>query len=265
MRFVCLVFALSLTLPSYALPADTTISHFSKANDLLYRGGRRKPADLSYLQSLNVRTVINLQGGDLNNPRYRAFMKWWEPGELADAIAAEKYLSESLGLLFLSEPLDAIDPVSDEDDARIDEILHIMGNPAAQPVYVHCEHGVDRTGLIVALYQVKYMGMSPNDAYNEWRPPGTKASARSSQATLTSIIGASWAYVIPVPLRPPASRHRATEPGECDGDATASALPPPLSRLLGSTPPGWLATRRRHERVRWCIRPARTRSAGSES
>ena len=37
-------------------------------------------------------------------------MKWWEPGELADAIAAEMNLSESLGLLFFSKPLDAIDP-----------------------------------------------------------------------------------------------------------------------------------------------------------
>ena len=109
MRLACLAFILSLTLPSHAAPADTTIAHFSKVNDSVYRGGRPKPADLSYLQSLNVRTVINLQGGDLNNPRYRAFMKWWEPGELADAIAAEKNLSESLGLLFFSKPLDAID------------------------------------------------------------------------------------------------------------------------------------------------------------
>jgi len=172
MRLICLVFILSLTLPSRAAPADTTILHFSKVNDALYRGGRPKPADLSYLQSLNVRTVINLQGGDLNNPRYRAFMKWWEPGELANAIAAEMNLTESLGLLFFSKPLDAIDPVSDEDDARIDEILAIMGDSAAQPVFVHCEHGVDRTGLIIALYEVKYMGMSPDEAYNEWRALG---------------------------------------------------------------------------------------------
>jgi protein-tyrosine phosphatase len=101
-------------------------------------------------------------------------MKWWEPGELADAIAAEMNLSESLGLLFFSKPLDAIDPVSEKDDARIDEILAIMDNPAAQPVFVHCEHGIDRTGLIVALYEVKYLGMSAHDAYNDWRASGHK-------------------------------------------------------------------------------------------
>jgi hypothetical protein len=62
MRFVCLVFALSLTLSSDVVPTDRTILHVSKVNDSLYRGGRPKPADLSYLQSLKVRTVINLQG-----------------------------------------------------------------------------------------------------------------------------------------------------------------------------------------------------------
>jgi len=224
MRLVWLVFILSLTLPSHAAPADTTIPHFSKVSDSLYRGGRPKPADLSYLQSLNVRAVINLQGGDLNNPRYREFMKWWEPGELAGAIAAEMNLSESLGLLFFSEPLDAIDPVSDEDDARIDEILAIMRNPAAQPVFVHCEHGVDRTGLIIALYEVRYMGMSRTTRITSGAPRGTKASAHSSQATLTSTIGASWGYVIPVPVRPPVSRHRAAETGKCDGCAVGEGL-----------------------------------------
>src|SRR5260370_7516782 len=106
MRLVCLVFTLSLTLPSHAAPADTTIPHFSKVNESLYRGGRPKPADLSYLQSLNVRTVINLQGGDLNNPRYREFMRWWEPGELAGAIAASLTPTETLALPFLSQPPD---------------------------------------------------------------------------------------------------------------------------------------------------------------
>jgi hypothetical protein len=43
------------------------------------------------------------------------------------------------------------------------------------------------------------------------------------------LLAQAGAYVIPVPSRPPVSRHRATEPGECDGDATASALPPPAS------------------------------------
>src|SRR5258708_11329706 len=142
MRLVCFVFTLSLTLPSHAVPADTAIPHFSKVNASLYRGGRPKAADLSYLQSLNLRTVINLQGGDLNNPRYREFMKWWEPGELAGAIAAEMNLSEGLGLLFFSEPLDAIDPVSDEVEARIDEILANMCNHADLHRFVHYEYAV---------------------------------------------------------------------------------------------------------------------------
>ena len=52
MRLVCLVFTLSLALPSPAAPADTTIAHFSKVNDSVYRGGRPEPADLRYLQQV---------------------------------------------------------------------------------------------------------------------------------------------------------------------------------------------------------------------
>ena len=121
-------------------------------------------------------------------------------------------LSKSLGLLFFSKPLDAIDPVSDEDDARVDEILAIMANSAAQPVFVHCEHGVDRTGLIIALYEVKYMGMSPDDAYNEWRASGHKGIGTVFTGHLDEYYWRKLGLLIPVPMRPPVSRHRAAEP-----------------------------------------------------
>jgi protein tyrosine/serine phosphatase len=225
MRLVGPVFKLSLTLPSCSAPTDTAIPHFSKVNDSLYRGGRPKPSDLSYLRSLNVRTVINLQGGDLNNPRYRAIMKLWEPGELADAIAAEKKLSESLGLLFFSKPLDAIDPVSDEDDARIDEILQIMGNRATQPVFIHCERGVDRTGLIIALYEAKYMGMPPDDAYNDWRASGHRGIGALFTGHLDEYY---WRKLgLPDPRSRVTSGKSPTgpEPGECDGGSTPRGRP----------------------------------------
>jgi hypothetical protein len=226
MRVNCLVFTLNLTLPSYAA-ADTTIPHFSKVNNSLYRGGRPKPAGLRYLHSLNVRTVINLQGGDLKNPRYRAFMKRWEPGERPEAIASEKSLSESLGLLFFSKPLDAIDPVSDEDDARIEEILAIIGNAAAQPVFVHCEHGVDRTGLIIALYKVKYLGMSPYDAYNEWRGSGHKRISTLFTGHLDEYFWRKLGLPDPRTSKAAVRRRRAAE------TASARGLFRVMARLLG--------------------------------
>lgn len=44
-----------------------------------------------------------------------------------------------------------------------------------QPTYVHCEHGVNRTGLVCALYRVRYCGWSGKQAVNEWHGYGAVA------------------------------------------------------------------------------------------
>jgi hypothetical protein len=40
------------------------------------------------------------------------------------------------------------------------------------PTYFHCLHGKDRTGLLAALYKVKYMGVSPEKAIAEAKSLG---------------------------------------------------------------------------------------------
>lgn len=40
------------------------------------------------------------------------------------------------------------------------------------PTYIHCLHGKDRTGLIIALFKCKYMGVSPNNAIKEAKSLG---------------------------------------------------------------------------------------------
>ncbi len=40
------------------------------------------------------------------------------------------------------------------------------------PTYVHCLHGKDRTGLMVALFKCKYMDMKPEDALEEAKSLG---------------------------------------------------------------------------------------------
>ncbi|MEO6192461.1 MAG: tyrosine-protein phosphatase [Thermoanaerobaculia bacterium] len=48
---------------------------------------------------------------------------------------------------------------------KIKDILTAIDH-AGKPVLIHCSHGEDRTGLIVALYQV-CKGMTPEDAYKD--------------------------------------------------------------------------------------------------
>jgi tyrosine-protein phosphatase SIW14 len=167
-----ILFALFVLVSCGAHAAETTIPNFAKVTDGLYRGGRPSELDLLYLVSIGVKTDISLQGGDLNNPGYETIVRWWEPGEIPESIAKEKDLAEKLQMTFVHAPLNSIAPITPEEDAAIDQLLLIMNDPLAQPVYIHCEHGKDRSGLLVALYRVKYQGWTAKAAYAEWAKYG---------------------------------------------------------------------------------------------
>lgn len=40
-------------------------------------------------------------------------------------------------------------------------------DPARRPIYVHCQHGVDRTGTIMAIYRMELEGWSNLEAFAE--------------------------------------------------------------------------------------------------
>jgi protein tyrosine/serine phosphatase len=175
MRNILFIVLFSVSPSLFAADGTPAIKNFAKVDGApIYRGGRPKPLELFDLIGYNVKTIINLQGGDLWNAKYRGFMKWWEPGEDDKAISGEKSMSEEMQFKFFNVPLDSIDPVTAEEDAAVDQILGLMNNPALQPIYIHCEHGVDRTGLLIALYEVKFLGKSPAEAHDEWRDSGHK-------------------------------------------------------------------------------------------
>ena len=47
------------------------------------------------------------------------------------------------------------------------KFLRIATTPAMQPVLVHCLHGSDRTGTMVAIYRIAYGGWSKAQATEE--------------------------------------------------------------------------------------------------
>lgn len=173
--FLLIVFAV----PFMASAAESVaLPNFRQVTEGVFRGGRPTAEGLTILKKeFGVKTVINLQGGDveLEDPAAVDFMRWWEPGETAENIAKEREIVESqLGLRFISAPLISIRPVSKEEDRLINYVLEVMHDPAAQPVYVHCEHGFDRTGLVIALYEVKYLNYTITSAHKEWADSGHK-------------------------------------------------------------------------------------------
>lgn len=106
----------------------------------LYRGAQPTAEGMAQLRALGVRTVVNLRANHSD----------------ADKLAGT-------GLRYVAIPVTAVG-IGDDHVARF---LRVAADPAAQPVFVHCQHGADRTGLMVAMYRVAVQGWEREAAIDE--------------------------------------------------------------------------------------------------
>lgn len=164
------LFLALLVVSDVCLAAQVPIENFHIASSGLYRGARPSAEGLKYLKNLGVRTVVNLQGGDPKSFLIGPIAGWFEPGEDPRNIEREQVIVKFFGMQFWHAPLNSFDEVSTFDGHLIDKTLEVMRSRG--PVFVHCEHGKDRTGLLVALYRVKYEGWDVESAYTEWTSLG---------------------------------------------------------------------------------------------
>ena len=143
------LFLLVAASPAGAQPlanvAGIGIPNFGKVNDNYYRGAQPKTADYSKLAQLGIRTVIDLT----------------KNGEALEASAVARE-----GMRFVRIPLTTSDRPSAE---AVDRFLGLVNDPANQPVYVHCQGGRHRTGLMTALFRLTHDGWTAEKAFDEMR------------------------------------------------------------------------------------------------
>ena len=120
---------------------------------MLYRGARPQAAGFEQLKALGVRTDVNLELFE---------------HELADE-QHETDLAAKAGLGYVHIRSAAWDA----DDENVVAFLKVMGDPLRLPVFVHCQHGADRTGLMVAMYRIVVEGWSKQEAIAEMTKGGT--------------------------------------------------------------------------------------------
>ena len=122
-------------------PQGTGLKHFNEVDSGVFKGSKpRSDADFKYLQSLHIKTVVDLE-----------FLP--VPGD------KEKKKARKYGIEILSVKLNA-SPLSPSRE-HIEQALSMIRDRRCQPVYFHCALGRDRTALLATLYKMYFMGMSP--------------------------------------------------------------------------------------------------------
>ena len=116
-----------------------------KVSESLYRGAQPTAEGMKQLKKLGIRTIVNLRSfnsdrdeiGDLDLKYEHITMKAWH--------------------------------AEDKETVRF---LKIVSDKSKTPVFVHCQHGADRTGTMCVIHRVAIQGWSKEDAVKEMKDGG---------------------------------------------------------------------------------------------
>jgi len=138
---------LLLALPALASTPD--LPNFHQTAPGIWRGAAPTDAGLRQLKAMGVKTIIDLRIAPKTVRR---------EGEEARA----------LGFHWINLPMGSDPPTPKE----VSTLLATLKQAPQSPVYVHCQHGADRTGCMIGIYRVTQQGWTFPQAYAEMRQDG---------------------------------------------------------------------------------------------
>lgn len=140
-----------------ALLINTTLENGYRVSADLYRCEQPDKKDIPDLKALGIRSILNLRRW---NSDPKAF--------------------EQAGFTPLLQRMEA-------DDLTVDDLVAALRlfREAPKPVMVHCWHGSDRTGSIVAAYRIVFQNWTPVAALDELRYGGFGYHERSFPNIIT--------------------------------------------------------------------------------
>lgn len=148
----CLLTATGRADEAKARPANWAIAikrpglpNLHKVSDKLYRGAQPTAEGVRELEKLGVRTIICLRDNHSDK----------------DILGNSKIAYEHI-------PVKTWD-LKEEEVVRF---LRIVADKKRQPVFVHCQHGSDRTGTMCAVYRVAVDGWTKQQALDEMTEGG---------------------------------------------------------------------------------------------
>jgi protein tyrosine/serine phosphatase len=156
---LALALALSAAMPAAARTRNTAraattassatnirIENFGQINTNYYRGAQPDGRDYAELAALGIKTVIDLQesGGDRN----------------------ERRLVQAAGMTYYRIPMSTHRPPTRDQLALF---FRLVNDPASGPIYVHCQGGRHRTGVMTAAYRMSFDSWTPDQAFREMK------------------------------------------------------------------------------------------------
>jgi protein tyrosine/serine phosphatase len=130
--------------------AEKSIRNFDLVTPWFFRGGQPGKEGIQALADLGVKTVVCLR---------------WS----RKLIEAERTAVESVGMKFVSIPLNYWNTPTPR---IIDEFFDLIHEAENRPVFLHCMHGADRTGLMVAMYRITHQEWHFDRAYEDMKAHG---------------------------------------------------------------------------------------------
>ena len=126
--------------------ASLPIEQFAWIDSTLARGGRPGREGVAGLSDRGFRTIVNFT-------------------ESAD----ERKDAEALGMEYVELPLTAHFWSGRPSEEQLRQFFQIALDPARRPLFIHCKHGKNRTGMMAALYRIEAQGWQASAAIEEMR------------------------------------------------------------------------------------------------
>lgn len=128
-------------IPAAQAVAIEGVENLHRVSAEIYRSGQPTPQGFTNLQALGIRSVLNLREYHKDTRRAR-----------------------HTSLHLMAYPVAAGQVTA----ADIENCLRLIAQ-SPKPVLVHCWHGSDRTGIVVAAYRIVFQGYSVQAAEAEFR------------------------------------------------------------------------------------------------